>query len=213
MTRKPWLVATTVIPAAIAVAPAPAVAQTQGVDWQVERGLALGTGCNSLLGDTAFISFGNQATVLFRRFGVTLPEGPDDPRLSYLENCSVRIPATIRRGYYLGELVQTITYGVNKTEYSTGRITSLASFFNTPVASFTVDIALGAANAPALTETRSSPVPMASACGASPLAGLYRADLAVSGNRADTTQSIIVAAQGLDLRYDVVFPVSLCPFP
>lgn len=208
MGKMRFLFAAASIPAAVAAAPQ--TASAQDIVWGVGGALALGTGCSSSAGDTQFIAFGNDVAVLFSRFGVELPAGGPSTSLSQLKNCNVRIPATIKSGLMISQLTQRITYGVNKSANTSGKITSTASFFNLPVAQFSVNIPFGAINEPALTQTKTTPFLVASACSAV-ATGLYRTDMAVGGNRAGGGESLILAMQGLDLRYDVLVTIIPCP--
>lgn len=174
------------------------------VIWEDWNGVAIGTGCKSFgpTTDTAIIAAGNDLAIIFSNLGVTGP--------GQLKNCSARVPATVRQGFYLGELQQTLTYGVVKGAGTTGRITALASFFNQSVSSFSVNVPSIAMNNPAVTQTHSDMIPVVSGCAGS-LRGLFRSDLAV-GSSVNPGQ-ITLTTQGLDLRYDVAFAFFLCPLP
>ena len=173
------------------------------VIWEDWNGVAIGTGCKSFgpATDTAILAAGNDLAIIFSNLGVT---GPNQ-----LKNCSARVPATIQQGFYLGQLEQTITYGVVKGFGTTGKITTLASFFNQPVSSFTVNVPGLPMNNPAVTQTQVDPLVVVSGCAGS-LRGLFRSDIAVG---AQGNGQIILTTQGLDLRYDVVFAIQLCPLP
>lgn len=185
------------IPAAAAVAPRPASAQA--IIWHVDNALALGSGCSSTAGDTEFIAAGNDVVVLFQN-------------LDGNKNCSVRIPATVREGFYLAELTQTIIYGYHKSSNASGAITALASIFNNPVASFNIPIPVGPPNdVPVATRTRVTPILVVDACAGS-LTGLYRSDLATT-TAAPPNGFILLTLEGLALRYQITLAVSLCPLP
>jgi hypothetical protein len=208
MRKLPFLFAAASMSLGLAVAPK--TASAQDIIWGVGGALALGTGCSSTFGDTQFIAFGNDVAVLFSRFGVELPAGGPSNSLSQLKNCNVRIPATIRSGIMISKLMQRITFGVNKSANTSGKITSNASFFGLPVASFSVPVPFGAINEPALTQTKETPFLVNAAC-SNVATGLYRTDMAVGGNRAGAGESLILAMQGLDLRYDVLLTIIACP--
>lgn len=214
MMRKTWLFAT-VVAATATIAGARVAEAQQAVIWDTGGAVAFGSGCRSVgpNPNTVFVSFGNDAAVLFSAFGVNLPAGSANMALAELKNCEIRIPATLREGFYFSELIQTITYGVNKSANSSGKITTNSSFFNLPVASFTVNVPLGAINNPAVTESQTNPFLVTAACGGAPLSGLFRSGMAVSGSRSSPGQTLILAAQGLDLRYQITIPIVLCPFP
>jgi hypothetical protein len=172
--------------------------------WEDWNGVAIGTGCKSFgpSTDTAIIAAGNDLAIIFSNLGVTGP--------AQLKNCSARVPATVQQGFYLGQLQQTITYGVVKGNGTTGRITALASFFNQPVSNFSVNVPAIAMNNPAVTQTKVDLIPVVSGCSGA-LRGLFRSDLAVGSSV--TPGQITLTTQGLDLRYDVAFAYFLCPLP
>lgn len=206
MNRKLLLALGALIPAAIAAAPGEASAQD--IIWHVDMARALGSGCSSTAGDTEFIAFGNDVAVLFSAFGLNLP-APNNG----LKNCSVRIPVTIREGFYAADLIQTLTFGYNKSFGASGSITTLASFFNRPVASFNVPIPVGfPLMNPADVRTRSTPIVVFDTCAGS-LSGLYRSDLAVAASTGGGNGFINLATQGLDIRYQITIPIFLCPLP
>lgn len=199
------------IPVAIAATATPAQAQP-AIEWYPSSGLALGTGCSSIWGDTALISFGNSVAVLFSKFGVDLPAGGPNTALADLKNCSIRIPAKLRKGFYFSELVQTVTYGVNKSANTYAKIATNSNFYGAPI-NFTVLEPLGVKNVPLATHTKTTPFLVLAACAGKDLNGLYLSDMAVTGNRNSKYESIILGVQGLDLRYDITIPILLCSFP
>ncbi|HRI63661.1 MAG TPA: hypothetical protein PK156_05470 [Polyangium sp.] len=180
-----------------------AASAQDAIFWEDYNGVAIGTGCKSFGAgtDTAILAAGNDLAIIFSNLGVT---GPNQ-----LKNCSARVPAVVRQGYYLGQLQQTITYGVVKGFGTTGKITALASFFNQPVSSFSVNVPIGAINNPAVTQTKVDVIPVVSGCGGE-LRGLFRSDLAVGAQGAG---AITLTTQGLDLRYDIVLAFFVCPLP
>ena len=208
------IIAAAAIPVAIVAAEGMAEAQAPAIVWDTDNALALGTGCSSRAGDAAFISSGNSVAVLFSKLGVDLPAGGTSNALTGLKSCSVRIPATLRKGFYFSELIQTITYGVNKSYDSSGTITSLASFFNKPVASFTVNVPRGVKSSPAIPTSKTNAFLVNASCFSGyDLKGLYRGDLSVAGTRASKNESIILTTEGLDLRYEITCPIRLCAEP
>lgn len=203
-----FLLAAGLVPAAVAAA-APAAVQAQEITWRDDKAVALGTGCSSLYGDTVFISAGNDVAVLFSRFGVELPAGGANTSLSDLKSCLVRIPATIQGGFKITELTQMITYGVNKSGNTSGEITTASTFFNLPVAKFNVHVPFGARQDPTVSQSTVTPFLVATACSKT-VNGLYQSNMAVSGNRSNAGESLILAMQGLDLRYDVLLELIPC---
>lgn len=208
MRSRQFLFAAALIPAAALVAPRTASAQ-QEIIWDASGAIALGSGCSSAAGDTAFISAGNDMAVLFSRFGVDLPVGGFNTSLSDLRNCNVRIPATIKGGFKITELTQMITFGVNKSANTSGKITTQSSFFTLPVASFSVSVPFGARQDPAVSQTKTNQFFVTTACGHD-VSGLYLSNMAVSGNRSSAGETLILAMQGLDLRYDIILQLFPC---
>ena len=190
-----------------------AQAQVPGITWNTDNATALGTGCNSRgpNPDVRFITSGPDMSVLFSAFEVSLPGGGPDRRLGQMKNCNVRIPATLRRGFYLSTLTQALTYGVTKTANSAGTITTRSTFFNLPVEDLSVTFARVEANIPSAVERKRQDFLVNATCEGPDLSGLYQSAIAVSGVRGNDQETIIIGAQVLDLRYDVTVPVLTCP--
>ena len=211
MKSRLLIIAAAAIPVTLAAASGTAQAQSNELVWRPELAVANGSGCRlqNGIGDPLVVAFGNTVSVLFHQMGVDLPAGGPDPRLADIKNCSVRIPVTIPQGYYLAELTQTLTYGVNKTGGSSGRITTLDSLLDSSVGSLSVSIPRGSIQQPALTESKTRYLRI-EACGASSRSGFYRTDVATSGQRDSTRETFILAAEGTDLHYDILCRTRSC---
>ena len=105
----------------------PASALPQAITWNAAKATANGSGCNAF--DTMFIDAGDQITVVFANLGVELTGTWDDARVA-LSACSIVIPATVKKGWYLAELNQTMFYGYRRTDGTRGKVSFFARFFN-----------------------------------------------------------------------------------
>lgn len=192
------------------------VASAASISWHAHRAVALGSGCNSSAGDTFFIANGNDLSVVFSSLGVNMPGGSGLP-LAERKNCSLRVPATIASGFYVGELTQVLSYGVTKTRNALGGISSRATFFNAPASPLSVSFPRGVAmNVPLANLTRRDLYLVNTHGGyisswcRSP-SGIYKADLAVSGQRYSDLEDLIVFSDALDLRFEAIVGLVTCP--
>lgn len=177
--------------------------------WQPVDAVALGSGCSTVGGDTMIITMGNDVSIVMDRLAVRLPAGGSDTALAALENCSVRVPLTVPAGTYVDQVTHTLRYGVTKTANSSARMTTLATFMDMPVESFTVDVPIGALENQALTATGTTPLSIA--CSTSDVSGLFRADVAISGSRASESESLVIGATPEnDLRLDITLAAKPC---
>ena len=212
MKSRLLIIAAAAIPVTLAAASGTAQAQSNELVWRPELAVANGNGCflRNGQGDTVVIAFGENVSVLFNEMAVDLPAGDPNPRLADLKNCSVRIPVTIPQGYYIYELTQTLTYGVNKTHGSSGKITTLDSILDSSVGGFSVSIPRGASQEPAFPRTGPPRQVRVEACGASSRSGFYRTDVATSGQRDSSSETFILRAEGVDLHYDIKCRTRAC---
>jgi hypothetical protein len=195
------------IAAAVAAAPRPAGAQE--IVWNVADAKAVGNGCSSAQGDTAFITFGNDVAVLFSKFGVDLQPGGSSPALAALKNCNVRIPATLRGGRKILELTQRITFGVVKSESSDAEIRVHSTAFGNLLTPMNVGVGAGAKQDPAVVHMKKEQVSVTGAC-SHDMPGNLVSNMSVSGKRSSASESLLLAMEGLDLRYDLVLSVAPC---
>ena len=217
MKSRLLIIAAAAIPVTLAAASGTAQAQSNELIWRPELAVANGSGCRlqNGVGDPVVVAFGSTVSVLFglmgvdSLMGVDLPAGGPNQRLADIKNCSVRIPVTIPRGYYIVELTQTLTYGVNKTHGSSGKITTLDSILDSSVGSLSVAIPRGSIQQPALTESKTRYLRI-EACGASSRSGFYRTDVATSGQRDSSRETFILRAEGVDIHYDIKCRTRAC---
>jgi hypothetical protein len=207
MIRKAFFAATLV---SIGVFAGARTSAAQDITWNTITALALGSSCSSTAGDTGFIANGDDLSVLFSAFAVSM-QPHDSTGVSAIRNCKVAVAATLPRGFYVGKLEQTITYGVVKSSNTSGKITAIDTFFGHPVADFTVDIPFGTMNDPAVTQTKTTTITTVSACNGTELDGLYTSDIAMGVTRSTVAENLTLGTQGLDVRYDITVPGFMCP--
>ena len=189
------------------------VAQTRVVEWNYNnRASALGTGCSR--GDTDFIAAGNEISVIFSNLGVDL-SGYAGGKKAARKACRIIIPTKVKAGYYLGKLVQTVTYGYNRTAGTDGKVQVSAQFYNQRAGSILRKVPSPGydkydepwAEAKNTTTWRVLP----GWCTRSDYIGNYKAQLTVSGYRRSTSKDIVVQIDGQDIRFDALGYPLLCP--
>lgn len=192
------------------VLPLAAFAQ-QSVQWDAGRTILAGSGCVKDV-DTFVSANGNDLAVVFTNLGVNLPGGASST-LAARAACSVRVPARIAPGVYIGELTQRISFGVTKTSRTRGSLATRSSFFGFGVSPHTVDLRYGSSmNNPLLIQTRqdlfsvrTTPSWYSGWCARNRAPqGLYQANFAVSGQKDNRMEDLIMFVDGLDLKYEVV---------
>lgn len=195
-----------------------AIAQ-QAVQWDVgsPQTIIAGSGCQKDL-DAFASSNGNDLAVVFTRLGVDLPGG-GSPALADRKNCSIRVPATIAPGVYIGQLAQRLSYGVIKTSNTTGALSTRSTFFGFDVSPYTVTLPYGyALNRPLMTQqridqfsVRTTPTWFQGWCSRSRAPrGFYQANIAVSGQKSHRYEDLIMFVDGLDLKYEVSTALVRC---
>jgi hypothetical protein len=183
----------------------------QSVQWDTSRAIMAGNGC--IKDYDAFVSEnGNDLAAIFTNLGVNLPGGASRV-LAGRSACSLRVPATIAPGLYIGALTQRISYGVVKTARTRGSIATRSTFFGFNVSPYTVNLPYGASiNGPLFFNSRQDlfsvnthPSWYSGWC--SPRRaprGMYQANFAISGQKDNSMEDLIMFVDGLDLRYEVV---------
>lgn len=191
----------------------------QSVVWDIysPSTVIAGSGCQKDV-DAFASTNGNDLAIVFTRLGVDLPGG-GSPVLSDRKNCSIRVPATVAPGIYIGQLTQRISYGVTKTSGSTGSVATRSSFFGFNVSPHTVNLPYGySVNEPLRTESRvdnfsvrTTPSWYSGWCSPNRAPrGLYQANFAVSGQKRNAREDLIMFVDGLDLKYEVVASLVRC---
>lgn len=190
----------------------------QSVVWDVNSPSTIiaGTGCQKDL-DAFASTNGNDLAIVFTNLGVDLPGG-GSPNLADRKSCSVRIPATIAQGLYIGQLTQRVSYGVTKTAGATGSVAVRSTFFGFNVSPYTVSLPYGSAvNNPLLVNSRVDNFLVQTPndwyrgwCGRTAPRGIYSANLVVSGQKSNSLEDLIMFVDGLDLKYEVVASLVRC---
>jgi len=192
-----------------------ASAQVQAVKWDTTKAIIAGTGCTKDV-DAFVLANGNDLAIVFTALGVDLPGGVGT-QLSDRKNCAVRVPASIAKGQYIGELTQSYTYGVVKSAGSNGSISTRSTFFNFPVNLLGLNFKHG--ETLNVSQARISRKDLFQVntpwyhgwCNPNrSLSGLYQGNLAVSGQRDTETEDLIMFVDGLDLKYEIIFAWHVC---
>lgn len=157
------------------------------------------------------LAAGSDVSIVTSRLAVRIPADDFDTALTGLENCAARVPLTLEGGYYIDQITQSIRYGVDKTAGTSARIQTTASFLELPAVTLSVDVPLGALTGTNLTATSTSPFMTAASCSAEDRSGLFRADAAITGNRAGAGQYVRVGAVDTDFRHDMTLSTEACP--
>lgn len=176
------------------------------VDWNYNnQAVAVGTACKSMGGeaDTFFVQAGNEISVVFSRLGVNLGDeyAPNAER----HTCSVRIPVRIAKGMYIGELRQSLLYGVTKSRGSSGEISARGTFFNLPAANIRQVFPRGVEMDEALrtaTSVQNYQVNAPSWCTmSSGMSGMYAVNIAAAGQRSSPRENLILQVDGADIKF------------
>lgn len=192
-------------------------ALASSISWDVSNAIAQGSTCttgdDSTPANTFFVVNGSDVSVLMPPVKVAL-EGAGE--LAGRASCSVRIPLSIESGYYPSVILQSFTYSVRKSEGSLGSISTRHSVFNAPVSPLTVSFPLGielernhrtARHGTVFSEGSHRSL-IASWC-RSP-SGIYKFDMAASGQRQSEADTFVVESEG-DILIDLSFGLQPCP--
>jgi len=195
-----------------------AKASGAAVKWDItgRTYVLAGTGCQRDV-DAFAATNGNDLSIVFTNLGVNLPGDGSSRQLADRKTCSLRIPAEIARGYYIGRLTQQFTYGVTKTRGASASVATRSTFFGFNVSPYAWNVPNGVAmDEPLLTQRREDDFLVRSTwysgwCSATrPPQGLYQANIAVSGTRNNAREDLIVFVDGLDLKYEVLASIFSC---
>lgn len=161
--------------------------------------------------NTFFIDAGNTLSVLLTDLGVALPSG--DNALTGRANCRIVVPVEVARGRYLGDLTQTITFGVVKGSGATARVSANSSFFGYALPVLSRGYGWGPiVNSPleqaSRTDTFRINTPSASGwfrawCFGRQPRGIYTSNLAVGIEKNNMFDEAQLAIDGLDVKFEV----------
>jgi len=184
-------------------------------DDSSSRVIVAGSGCQKDI-DAFVQANGSDIAVVFTNLGVNLPGNGTLRQLADRKACTVRIPAEIAKGLYIGELTQQFTYGVTKTHGSSGSVATMSTFFGFNVSPHTWRVARGALNSPLATQVRTDQFLVNTPwyqgwCNPNrSLKGLYQANIAVTGQRDNSWEDLILFVDGLDLKFEILAQVYTC---
>ncbi|MFO0679493.1 MAG: hypothetical protein U0169_23405 [Polyangiaceae bacterium] len=175
-----------------------------------------GTGCQKDV-DAFASTNGSDLAIVFTNLGVNLPGDGSSRQLADRKSCTVRVPAEIAKGLYIGKLTQQFTYGVTKTAGASGAVATRSTFFNFNVSPASWSVPQGVnLDEPLLTQTRednflvNSPWYQGWCNPNRSIKGLYQANIAVSGQRNNRYEDLILFVDGLDLKYEILASVYTC---
>lgn len=187
---------------------------TPTVNWKTSNALIAGDSCRKDV-DTFTIANGNDVSVVFTRLSVSLDEGN---KLSARSQCTVRIPVDIVRGFYIGELTQTLTLGATKSDNASVSAGTRSTFFNIPVTSLNILAPSGhntSLNHALLSDTRRDRLAVASFCnswhGNNTLSGMFASNIAVAAERANAWEHALIGIDSIDVRWDILTGLFRCP--
>jgi hypothetical protein len=192
-------------------------ASAPSVKWDLGKQFIIaGTGCQKNV-DAFAATNGNDLSIVFTNLGVNLPGDGSTNQLADRKSCTIRIPASIAKGLYIGKLTQQFTYGVTKTAGSNGSVATRSTFFGYNVSPYSWSVPQGVEmDEPLMTQSREDKFLVNSPwyngwCSPNrSLNGLYQANIAVSGQRNNWLEDLILFVDGLDLKYEVVASVYTC---
>ena len=175
-------------------------ANTNLVRWKTNHARARGDACSNT--DTQFIAAGNDISVIFSRLGIDLSsENTEQIRKNH--RCNLSIPITIKRGFRIGRLRQTLTYGFITTDNSEGEVEFKTTFMGrTSGKRKKFGRKLKQQLTEELSEERVHRIPRKH-CRNRSRHGLLRSKLKISGKRSSPKDLVLVQIDGLDIRFNV----------
>lgn len=194
-----------------------AVAYGQEVSWDEAGASLTGDGCEKNV-NAYVISFGTDVSLIFSNLGVQL-SGQTGPTAAS-RGCNFRIPATVPLGYFVGDLSQTLIYGVTKSADADVTLKNIAKFFNLPVTTPEVSLGRGqAVNDPFLSQSRRDRFSVGRSSGwvkawckrDRSLVSNFQGRISIRGQRKNKEETLIAFVDGLDLKYEIDAQVTACP--
>jgi hypothetical protein len=159
---------------------------------------------------TFLVEAGNQLSVILTDLGVSLPAGTVSR--TGRATCDISVPVNVRKGQYLADLTQTMTYGIVKTSNSSAAVSGRTRFFGYPLPTFGASYGAGSQNIPfasaGRTDTFLVNTPIWSTwygiwCLGNTPRGLYQAKLAVSGLKNGINEDVTAGIDGLDVKFQI----------
>ena len=180
------------------------------IQWDDQRYIAGGNDCEK--DQTVFaIAAGEEISFIMTDLGTNL-SGFAGGRTSERKHCNLVIPATVKQGWYLGKLTQRIHGGFVKSGRSEGKIAVSASFYNNRVRPLTVSTNQWRSNSvPYFTRENATYFEVQPRYCVRDYRGLMRANLVVTGQRGTIDDSIVIQADGYDVKFETVAQIFKCP--
>lgn len=190
-----------------------AMAAERVIHWNYNnQAIALGSGCSN--GDTAFISAGNEISVVFSQLGVALTGYADGVKAAK-KTCRIVIPSKVKTGWYLGVLNQTLTYGYERNNNTEGAVSVVSEFYNQNAGRIDRKVPTPGLNPYTVTSAQATAKSLWRVqpgwCTRSDYVGNFKANLTVNGYRSATNQDIVIQVDGHDIRFDALGNPLLCP--
>lgn len=191
-------------------------AQGSEIEWKADKAIALGSHCNSIENngreiDTYFLSNGDDVSVVWSGLQFNLTGHGDE--LAARQNCSIRIPISTTRGWYIGEIEQHLSHYLLKSRGARVSIATRATVANAAVSPFTISYPSATAFRGIYDNSRIDLLTEQAAYVHSWCrnpSGIYKFNVAISAMR-DSHQAVVIAGVEEDIRLDLSLRSSLCP--
>jgi hypothetical protein len=194
--------------------PDPVAGATPIVSWNTASAVLAGSGCTKNV-DAWAVANGQDLSLVFTRLGINLPGNGTDGSLAARSTCTARIPVQIVRGWYFGEITQTLILGAEKSDNVDIDGAARTTFFQQPVTSAHVHVSKGAGtgfNNTELVGYGDDYFMEAQQCnGTNTRSGLFASNLSVSAARDTPQDNAIVGIDSMDIRYDIALEIFHCP--
>jgi len=171
-----------------------------------------GNGCGP--GEVAFITAGNEMSVVFSGLVIAFNAGDATGGLSEQKTCRIVVPTKIQAGYYLSKLNQKLSYGYMRTDSTMGNVAAVTEFYSEAAANISQDIptpgqdpyAVPLVEEEVSTEWKQTP----ERCVNRDYISTFKSSLVVIGKRENIAQDLKIAIDGHDIRFDVEGDTLLC---
>ncbi|MCX6116068.1 MAG: hypothetical protein NT027_00890 [Proteobacteria bacterium] len=191
-------------------------AASESIEYETDRAVLAGSGCINDV-DAFVLKNGSDLQVVLSNLGIDLPGNATSP-LSARSGCAIRIPVTGPQGFYVKFLRQKVDYGVHKTRKTKGSITTRTTYLGIPIAPLTIDFKYGSAiedynlsqYRDDVFDPRSYSWHGAWCSSRRASKGIMQIDLAVSGQKDNPLEDLIIYSPGFDLRYGVDVRLARC---
>ena len=180
------------------------------VSWNYnEKATASGSGCN--MENTFFLSAGDEVSIIFSNLGVEL-DGYQGGSLEQRKFCRIKIPALIKKGFYLSSLSSSLLYGLVRSEETEAHVSLQYRFLG---ANYFRNKDYG--NSPQeprnipLAELRGKTrIRNPKRCGGKDFKSALFARASVAASRKRVEEGVVIHLDGLSLRLDAVASMEAC---